>query len=39
VALELKKLGFTRVQPLFGGLYGWIELGYPVEERNLVASA
>jgi rhodanese-related sulfurtransferase len=39
VALELKKLGFTRVQPLLGGLNGWIDLGYPVEERNLAASA
>lgn len=39
MALELKKLGFTKVQPLLGGLYGWIELGYPVEEREMVASA
>jgi rhodanese-related sulfurtransferase len=39
VALEMKRLGFTRVQPLLGGLNGWLERKYPVIERSLVASA
>jgi rhodanese-related sulfurtransferase len=39
VALEMKKLGFTRVRPLAGGLDEWLKMGFPVEERKLVASA
>jgi rhodanese-related sulfurtransferase len=39
VALEMKKLGFTRVHPLAGGLEGWLKMGFPVEERKLVANA
>jgi len=31
VALQLKKLGVTRVRPLQGGFREWQYLGYPVE--------
>jgi 3-mercaptopyruvate sulfurtransferase SseA len=39
VALQLRKLGITRVRPLAGGLDAWIELEYPVEDVPLVAAA
>jgi hypothetical protein len=39
VALEMQKLGFKHVQPLLGGLNGWLVRKYPVVERSLVASA
>jgi len=39
VALEMKKLGFTRVRPLAGGLNAWLDLDYPVIERVLRAGA
>jgi 3-mercaptopyruvate sulfurtransferase SseA len=35
VALLLKRQGITRVRPLLGGLDGWRELGYPVEENTV----
>jgi len=31
VALQLKKLGFTRVRPLEGGFQAWVEAKYPLE--------
>jgi len=31
VALELRKIGITRVRPLEGGYDGWRERGFPVE--------
>jgi len=31
VALELHKVGITRVRPLDGGYDGWRERGFPVE--------
>jgi rhodanese-related sulfurtransferase len=30
VALDLRKLGVTRVRPLAGGLEGWHQRGFPV---------
>ena len=30
MALKLKRFGFERVRPLFGGIEGWRSLGYPV---------
>jgi rhodanese-related sulfurtransferase len=40
VALQLKKLGITRVRPLDGGYNAWRELGYPLEPaRAPVTSA
>jgi 3-mercaptopyruvate sulfurtransferase SseA len=32
VALRLHQRGLKRVRPLLGGLDGWRERGYPVEE-------
>ncbi|MGA7156396.1 MAG: VTT domain-containing protein [Acidobacteriaceae bacterium] len=32
VALELHRLGIKRVRPLRGGLQGWKDAGYPVDE-------
>lgn len=32
VAMELKKIGITRVRPLMGGLQAWENLGYPMDE-------
>jgi rhodanese-related sulfurtransferase len=31
VALQLKKLGFTRVRPLAGGFQAWVDARYPVD--------
>lgn len=31
VALNLKKMGYTRVQSMDGGFSGWKESGYPLE--------
>jgi rhodanese-related sulfurtransferase len=31
VAMELRRLGVTRVRPLRGGLKGWKDAGYPVD--------
>jgi rhodanese-related sulfurtransferase len=31
VALQLRKMGITRVRPLKGGFDGWKEAGYPLE--------
>ena len=32
VALELRRMGVRRVRPLRGGLQGWKDAGYPVED-------
>jgi membrane protein DedA with SNARE-associated domain/rhodanese-related sulfurtransferase len=32
VAMELKKIGITRVRPLAGGLKAWQDQGYPMDE-------
>ena len=32
VAMELKKIGITRVRPLMGGLQAWENQGYPMDE-------
>jgi 3-mercaptopyruvate sulfurtransferase SseA len=32
VALQLKRLGVSRVRPLTGGFHGWHERGYPLQE-------
>ncbi|HZS95499.1 MAG TPA: rhodanese-like domain-containing protein, partial [Terriglobales bacterium] len=32
VAMELKKIGITRVRPLAGGLKAWEDEGYPMDE-------
>jgi membrane protein DedA with SNARE-associated domain/rhodanese-related sulfurtransferase len=32
VAMELKKIGVSRVRPLAGGLKAWEDLGYPMDE-------
>ena len=32
VALELRRMGVKRVRPLRGGLQGWREAGYPLDE-------
>jgi membrane protein DedA with SNARE-associated domain/rhodanese-related sulfurtransferase len=34
VAMQLHKLGITRVRPLRGGFDGWKEAGYPLHEYN-----
>jgi rhodanese-related sulfurtransferase len=34
VALQLHKLGITRVRPLRGGFDGWKKAGYPLHEYN-----
>jgi rhodanese-related sulfurtransferase len=39
VALQLRKIGITRVRPLEGGLDAWLERGYPVEKIGIVAVA
>jgi rhodanese-related sulfurtransferase len=40
VALQLKKLGITRVRPLEGGYHAWREMGYPIEPAgNAMASS
>ena len=36
VALELHRLGIKRVRPLRGGLQGWKDAGYPVDEAVFV---
>jgi rhodanese-related sulfurtransferase len=33
VALLLKQKGITRVRPLLGGLSGWRERGYPLQQK------
>jgi len=32
VAMELKKIGVSRVRPLAGGLQAWVDRGYPMDE-------
>jgi len=32
VAMELKKIGITRVRPLMGGLQAWENQGYPMDD-------
>src|SRR5438309_812956 len=32
VAMELKKIGITRVRPLMGGLQAWENQGYPIDD-------
>jgi len=39
VALQMKKLGFTRVRPLEGGFKAWVAAAYPVEDRVVRISA
>ena len=34
VALQLQKLGITRVRPLRGGFEGWRDLGFPLVDYN-----
>jgi rhodanese-related sulfurtransferase len=36
VALQLKKLGFTRVRPLAGGFQAWVEARYPMVSETFV---
>jgi membrane protein DedA with SNARE-associated domain/rhodanese-related sulfurtransferase len=36
VALELHRMGIKRVRPLRGGLQGWKDAGYPVDEAVFV---
>jgi len=36
VALELRRLGIKRVRPLRGGLQGWKDAGYPVDQAIFV---
>ncbi len=36
VALELRRLGIKRVRPLRGGLQGWKDAGYPVDQAVFV---
>ena len=36
VALELHRLGIKRVRPLRGGLQGWKDAGYPVDEAIFI---
>jgi rhodanese-related sulfurtransferase len=38
VALQLNKLGVTRVRPLLGGFEGWQERGFPVEPIEMAAT-
>jgi 3-mercaptopyruvate sulfurtransferase SseA len=37
VAQKLQKLGIKKVRPLQGGLAGWKELDYPLEQPTEVA--
>jgi 3-mercaptopyruvate sulfurtransferase SseA len=39
VALDLAKLGVTRVRPLAGGFPEWQKLGFPVEAIAAVVAA
>lgn len=39
MALLLKRGGARWVHPLHGGLAGWTDAGFPVEELRLVAEA
>jgi rhodanese-related sulfurtransferase len=39
VALQLRKLGFTRVRPLAGGFQAWVEAGYPLDSESAVKQA
>jgi 3-mercaptopyruvate sulfurtransferase SseA len=39
VALLLRRSGVRRVHPLRGGLAGWIDAGFPVEDLRLVGEA
>jgi membrane protein DedA with SNARE-associated domain/rhodanese-related sulfurtransferase len=39
VALELRRMGVTRVRPLRGGLQGWKDAGYPLDVVESVVSA
>jgi 3-mercaptopyruvate sulfurtransferase SseA len=39
VALLLKRGGVRWVHPLHGGLAGWTDAGFPVEELQLVGEA
>ena len=34
MALQLKRMGITRVRPLHGGLGRWMELEFPVTEME-----
>ena len=34
VAMQLHKLGITRVRPLRGGFDGWKKAGYPLHDYN-----
>ena len=36
IALELRRLGIKRVRPLRGGLQGWREAGYPLDQAVFV---
>ena len=31
MALQLRRMGITRVHPLHGGLAAWMDMGFPVE--------
>jgi rhodanese-related sulfurtransferase len=37
VTLQLKKLGYTRVRPLEGGLQAWLDGEYPLDDRFVMA--
>jgi rhodanese-related sulfurtransferase len=37
LAMDLRKIGITRVRPLRGGFDGWKNAGYPLEEYVLAA--
>ena len=39
MALRLRGGGIRWIHPLRGGLAGWIDAGFPVEELRLVAEA
>ena len=39
VAMDLRKIGITRVRPLRGGLQGWRDAGYPLEMVETAVAA
>ena len=39
MALQLKRKGITRVHPLEGGLAAWMALNFPVQARQIPATA
>jgi len=39
VALQLIKMGFSRVFALKGGLRGWEKAGYPIEDKAFIEEA